>query len=845
MLRFDRLRRARLKARLALLWEQAALPLMGPALAIGLYLSLALYGVFERLGDPWRLITLVLMVGGAAAWLRWRWSDWSWPSTIEIERRIEDDSGLHDRPFEALRDRPASGDDIMWAAHRARMQSRLSDATARRPKASWARLDPWGMRINLMIVMVTGAVLAGDLAWVRLGDSLAPRLMIGGGQDARMDLWIEPPAYTNQPTLFLRDRRTAQAPEGSVLMARISGFNHPPRISGATAETEALSDGVQMVRILPEQSGTISLRAGVMREQVTLELLEDQPPRLTFAATPESDAQGLLSVEYVAEDDYGLEGLILEYAAAPETGETLSDDAFESYVFSPGDIAEPDADGLRSAVIDLSRSPLAGQRAIIRLVGFDGAGQRGMSGDMALTLPQRVFLDPLARAVADERRRFLAINDTYAPMPEGPALAAPFLDDQPTRRLERAPAEIQRLAQALNAVSDAPATYFDDVMVYTGLRTALHEVRRAREREALSHLEEDLWQIALRAELGSLADAEAALRAAERALADALARDADPVELSGLFDAFERTMDNYMQALAREAAREGRFAEGGGGSGMNSDMLEELLQALREAAELGDTEGSRRALAQLAELLRNMQVQLGSGNGEGQGESAMAQALREALEELSDAINEQRGLMEDTFNAERDAQQNGSQSGAGDEDGSQTDDAQASGSQSGDTDDSLESFQQQDGAEGLQALADPQAELSDRLDEISGGLPDGETSDDALDALQAAQDAMEDAVRALGEGDGEQALSNQDGALSSLRQAAQAAAEALERELSQEGEGQDPLGRDGTGEGDTDIPSEAERQRARDILEELRRRAAERNRPQEELDYIDRLLERF
>lgn len=845
MLRFDRLRRARLKARLALLWEQAAMPLMGPALVIGLYLSLALYGVFERLGDPWRLITLVLMVGGAAAWLRWRWSDWSWPSMIEIERRIEDDSGLKDRPFEALRDLPASGDQALWAAHAARMQARLNQAKARRPKAAWAQLDPWGMRVNLVLVTLVGMVLAGDLAWVRLSDALAPRLMVGGGQDARMDLWIEPPAYTNQPTLFLRDRRDAQVPEGSVLMARISGFNHPPRVSGATAETETLSEGVQMVRIVPEQSGTISLRAGVMREQVNLDLLEDQPPRLTFAATPESDAQGLLSVEYVAEDDYGLEGLILEYAAAPETGETLSDDAFESYVFSPGDIAEPDADGLRTAVIDLSRSPLAGQRAVIRLVGFDGAGQRGVSGEMALTLPQRVFLDPLARAVADERRRFMAVDQAYATMPDGPASPAPFLDDQPSRRLDRAPADVQRLAEALNAVSDAPALYFDDVVVYTGLRTALHEVRRAREREALSHLDEDLWQIALRAELGSLADAEAALRAAERALADALARDADPVELSSLFDAFERAMDNYMQALAREAAREGRFAEGGGGGGMNSDMLEELLQALREAAELGDTEGSRRALAQLAELLRNMQVQLGSGNGEGQGESAMAQALREALEELSDAINEQRGLMEDTFNAERNAQQNGTQSGPGDETTSPTDDAQASGPQSGDVDDSLESFQQQDGAEGLQALADPQAELSDRLDEISGGLPDGETSDDALDALQAAQDAMEDAARALGEGQGEQALSDQDGALSSLRQAAQAAAEALERELSQEGDGQDPLGRNGSGEGDTDLPSEAERQRARDILEELRRRAAERNRPQEELDYIDRLLERF
>ena len=106
---------------------------------------------------------------------------------------------------------------------------------------------------------------------------------------------------------------------------------------------------------------------------------------------------------------------------------------------------------------------------------------------------------------------------------------------------------------------------------------------------------------------------------------------------------------------------------------------------------------------------------------------------------------------------------------------------------------------------------------------------------------------MEDAARALREGDGEDALARQDEALAGLRSAAQSAAQALEEELRQgeDGEGSDPLGR-GAAEGqDTNLPSESERQRARDILEELRRRAAERGRPQEELDYIDRLLERF
>lgn len=41
------------------------------------------------------------------------------------------------------------------------------------------------------------------------------------------------------------------------------------------------------------------------------------------------------------------------------------------------------------------------------------------------------------------------------------------------------------------------------------------------------------------------------------------------------------------------------------------------------------------------------------------------------------------------------------------------------------------------------------------------------------------------------------------------------------------------------------IPSEAERKWVQEILNELRRRASDRRRPQEELDYYRRLLKRF
>jgi len=41
------------------------------------------------------------------------------------------------------------------------------------------------------------------------------------------------------------------------------------------------------------------------------------------------------------------------------------------------------------------------------------------------------------------------------------------------------------------------------------------------------------------------------------------------------------------------------------------------------------------------------------------------------------------------------------------------------------------------------------------------------------------------------------------------------------------------------------VPLELERQRSREILDELRRRAGEQQRPKEELDYIDRLLKTY
>ena len=64
------------------------------------------------------------------------------------------------------------------------------------------------------------------------------------------------------------------------------------------------------------------------------------------------------------------------------------------------------------------------------------------------------------------------------------------------------------------------------------------------------------------------------------------------------------------------------------------------------------------------------------------------------------------------------------------------------------------------------------------------------------------------------------------------------------------GEDQDPFGRPQASYGPSygesvKVPDKMDIQKAREILEELQRRAAERGRPTYELDYLDRLLRRF
>jgi hypothetical protein len=122
--------------------------------------------------------------------------------------------------------------------------------------------------------------------------------------------------------------------------------------------------------------------------------------------------------------------------------------------------------------------------------------------------------------------------------------------------------------------------------------------------------------------------------------------------------------------------------------------------------------------------------------------------------------------------------------------------------------------------------------------------------------------AMQQAEKALRDGDLEGAAEAEGRALDQLRQGARSMAEQMMKQRQQQmGQGQsgptgprgqpDPLGRapnmtDGSDPGTgVKVPDQIDVQRAREILEELRRRLGENTRPTFELEYLERLLKQF
>jgi uncharacterized protein (TIGR02302 family) len=810
-----------------------------------------------------------------------------WPTRDDAIRRIERRSGVPHRPATSYEDTLSSGGtsaatSALWQAHRERLSRAIARLRVGPPSPRTDRFDPLALRGLAVLLLIPAALLVTG----SLGDRLAAAFRFGAtgpGIATRVDAWVTPPPYTALPPVLLSDGaqtapttenrdqpRFFEIPDRSLLTLRGVGFGSSgvalevlsegaaEPVTVAAEKTKAGdTSNVSEVRFDIRKSSRIRALSGT-RElgSWTFDVTPDALPKIALTKDISGTPRGSMRVAYKAEDDYGIASAEVKVRQVPpKPGDPSKSWARPAPLTGPRlplekppqlslKIPRPGAKAVdTSTLLEIGEHPWAGQRVELWLEATDVAGQIGKSKPIEIVLPARRFKNPLARALIEQRRK-LAEDSRNRPM----------------------------VVRALDALTMEPEGFIDDKSVYLGLRSIYHRLDRQGSRAAINESVGELWQFALEVEDGALSQAERALKDAQDRLSDAIEKGADDKEIQDAMAELKKRLNDYLNEMQKNAEKENPSSgdqQNDQPQELGQQDLDQMMKDLEKSAREGSREDAERMLSELRELMDRLQA---SNSPEARAQQKRAQQMMKKLNDLSDLAGRQQQLMDDTFGEQR-RQEGQPQAGSQDDPNGQgqpqsgkgKQGKSGQGGQSGQGENQQGAGEQGQGQEGPDGqmggrkphgkseLKDRQAQLRQELDKLKKDLEDMGAGDP--DKLGQAQDSMSKAEEALEQNDLDEAANQQGQALEQMRQSAKQMAEQMQKNAQQRlGRGgdspRDPMGRPQRAQGpdlgtSVKVPDAIDAQRAREILEELRKRSGESLRPQDELEYIDRLLKRF
>ncbi|WP_367647433.1 TIGR02302 family protein [Ruegeria arenilitoris] len=816
-----------------------------PFLSIAaLIMAALLLGLHDLIG-----VETVWIIGAASILaltvaLVWGARRFRFPTRTQALVRL--DETLPGRPIQALLDDQAIGamdedSRALWQAHQARMAARAAQAGPVKPDLNLAARDPYALRYAALLALVVGLLFGsfwkvGSVAQMTPGTAVA-------GQGPSWEGWVEPPRYTGLPTLYLADQSgpTLTVPQGSRVTLRFYGEvgAHSLTETSSSASTTTATDPDQ--EFVVERSGRLSIEGPAGRDW-GVEVIADAPPVIAVAEPATAEAGGQMKLPFSARDDYGiLSGTALieldlsavdrrhGLAVAPEPRDAVTVDL-------PMPIAGDRSDFTEDLIEDFSEHPWAHLPVKITLSAVDAADQVSESDVYRTDLPARRFFDPLAAAVIEQRRDLLWSRDNA-----------------------------KRVAQLLRAVSHRPEDVFRSETAYLRLRYILRRLETFTEfglgPEQQTEIAQALWDLAILIEEGTLADALERMRRAQERLTEAMQNGASDEEIAELMQELREATDEYLRQLQRLAqenpdGQQGQQNQSGESMQMTQDDLQRMMDRIQELMEQGRMAEAQQALEEFQQMMENMRVT----QGQGQGQQSEGQ---QAMEGLAETLREQQGLSDEAFRDLQEQFNPGAQAGE-----SQGNEGRSGGQGRGQSHEGQGgrgqgSDQAGEGQQGQGTLADRQQALRDELNRQQQNLPGAGTpeGDAARESLGRAGRAMDEAEDALRSDDLAEAIDRQSEAMEALREGMRELGEAMaQNQQNQPGQGtqegdmqannRDPLGRNPGAAGSISteenlLQGDDVYRRARELLDEIRRRTGETDRPRIELEYLKRLLERF
>lgn len=804
-----------------------------------LFSGLWMLGAPAMLGKAVEIITLFVFAGGAGFFL---WHDvrlFRFPRRRDLDRRIEQESGLLHRPVSSLEDTLSNPDKAetrgLWIASKSWMIENI--ARLRKPsyRETLAQKDPYALRLAITLLFFTALMIAGSQSWERIKHGLMPLEFTQKAQADRIAVWITPPDYTSAKQIVLSGQKQPEnqitIPEDSAIKVRVSGGLGTPSV--------VLGSQSIPLKYLGEKTygyeGTVPNGTSIKITQMFMtqaawdySFITDDPPAIAMNGEPASLEDGQVRFPFTVFDDYGVRDItmkmrpddsIVEAPVGEPTEET------RSVISPPGKTYET------TPLYDLSWHSWAGLPVIFEFSISDQKGQTATLPAIQYVLPERAFRHPVAQEIIALRKK-LAWNATESGL---------------------------EVSDALQNLLNDPAAFQYDRVVFLALRSASSRLYYNPPVDVAKDVIALLWNTALRVEDGNVSLAANNLRDAQRQLEEALQNpETKPEQLAQLMENLKGAMAEYMMEMQKEIQK--RLAAGEImaippemlGAMMNPEALGSFLAEMEQRLRSGDKSAAQEMLSRLQKMMDSM------GSAMGMQMPKDMKFMSQGINELQKLIDNQQKLLDQTL----------MQAGL------------ATSRQMQDYGTVLPPVTELLKEWGLDDMPPPpSADPSTPAPEMSVNTQANKTEQDSLrfvlgqlmlDADEAlgeipenmskAEMEMRDSAEALAGNKPGMSVPHQQKAIEYLKESMQQMSQQLMARMQQMGGislggvQYDPLGRPMGGEGKNPgpfpgstvkIPDEGARKRVEEILDLLRQRSGELERPPEELEYYRRLLRQF
>jgi uncharacterized protein (TIGR02302 family) len=792
-------------ARLIIIWENFSNHLYRALLVSVLFTIITLMEGFSYLPYLLHGLVIISFLLCFLAILAYFIFSFKWPSNITCARRIEKDNKAKNMPFSSLFDSPIQNENsLVWNEHYKRILNISRNLSLIKIKFLHFKNDPLFTRLPIVILFVFVFMAFNSDLDKKVQAALTPENNNIEIQVGIFTGWINPPEYTKlQPALIKGEDDALMVPIGSSLSARVFGGKGKVEL-GIYGETQDFinidNENAVLESILDKDTDLIIKQNQKIIFKKQLKILNDNAPLVDFVEEPKSTIKGVMDINYIFSDDYDVTKLFAKIILKKPI-ESLE---IQDITFKVPFTTSSDNQTLGQYYHDLSEHIWAGLPVKIMLIAEDYIGQKGLSRELEILLPEKPFKNLIAISIINQRKN-LSLNKVD-PFEVGKAL----IEVSEAKLFEEKLPEAQDwLLESSNILLESK----DNLMLTDKKKSFVVDL---------------LWKTALYIESGQLSVAENELRRAQQDLEEALSQGGDGAEIQDMMDNLDNALAKYLDELENpmdidvpQVSEADDPGDRGGENGAQSSERENLEEKLEDIAELtasGSLDEAQEQLDQMQEMSEGLDRDaLGEALGEQETDSAPM-----AMQQISEMMQEQEALMEDSFEQSLNAAQA---------------DQKTPGSGPVNAGQKQESLRKQ---------------LEDVMHEIN-------ESDNPLPVeLGRAERSMRQAEKELQRGRPDRAQAAQGRAIEQLKKAA----EKLDKMHSGNGPSQmagdsngnsdrdqrDPLGRAPPGQGnspggDVGITMESDSTKAKKIVKELYKKAESSVKGSIERNYVDSLLD--